>query len=78
MWGTVSARLDRFLSREKEREKSSTPNLGLLVPLLSLSPRHKWSQVVQPLIAESMDRGVMWMCKRNIGLVEVSHKGVGG
>jgi len=70
LWGAVSARLDRFLSREKEREKSSTPNLGLLVPLLSLSPRHKWSQVVQPLIAESMDRGVMWMCKRDIGLVE--------
>jgi hypothetical protein len=68
----VSARLDRFLSKESEREKASTPNLGLLIPLLSLSPRHKWLQVVQPLIAESLARGVMWMCKRNIGLVEVS------
>jgi hypothetical protein len=46
--------------------------LGLLLPLLACSPaRHGWGVMAGPLLSESMDRKVLWMCKKDPALVQV-------
>ncbi len=69
----VSARLDSFLASPSARVKSSTPNLGLLLPLLACSPvRHSWRVMSGVLLEEALDRKVLWMCSEDPGLVQVS------
>ncbi len=43
--------------------QEAVPNLGLLICLLAVSPRHKWGQVAVPLLVEVLDRQVLWVCK---------------
>jgi hypothetical protein len=72
LWPSVSSRLDAFLQSPKGRTKAAAPNLGLLLPLLACSPsRHGWGVMGGPLLSESMDRKVLWMCKKDPGLVQV-------
>jgi hypothetical protein len=72
LWPSVTFRLDAFLQSPKGRTKAAAPNLGLLLPLLACSPaRHGWAVMVGPLLQEAMDRKVLWMCKRDPGLVQV-------
>jgi hypothetical protein len=72
LWPAVSSRLDAFLHSPKGRTKTAAPNLGLLLPLLACSPaRHGWGVMAAPLLSEAMDRKVLWMCKKDPGLVQV-------
>lgn len=72
LWPAASSRLDAFLQSPKNRTKAATPNLGLLLPLLACSPaRHSWAVMAAPLLQEAMDRKVLWMCKKDPGLVQV-------
>jgi hypothetical protein len=73
LWPAVSSRLDDFLQSPKGRTKAAAPNLGLLLPLLACSPaRHGWAVMSGPLLQEAMDRKVLWMCKKDPSLVQVS------
>jgi hypothetical protein len=74
LWATVARRLDAFATTPAARIKAQTPNLGLLLPLLSVgSPsRHSWGRMSNAILGESLSRGVMWMCKKDPSLVEVS------
>lgn len=69
LWSHVKSQLDTFLSSPYHRTKSSTPNLGWLLPLLSLSPSHTWQRVAPAVIAEMLDRSVLWICKSDPSLV---------
>jgi hypothetical protein len=43
-----------------------------MLPLLACSPaRHGWGVMAGPLLSESMDRKVLWMCKKDPALVQV-------
>jgi hypothetical protein len=53
-----------------QRTKEACPNLGWLIPLLGLSPRHSWRAFAPLLIDESFDRNVLWICKHDPSLVE--------
>lgn len=71
LWPKVAARLDSFLQYPAQRIKSVTPNLGVLLPLLSCSPvKHSWSKMSGALLEEALDRKVLWMCKKDPGLVK--------
>lgn len=71
LWADVAARLDTFVARPSNRTKAACPNLGLLLPLLSLSPRHTWQKMCAAIMSEALDRKVLWMCKNDPSLVEV-------
>lgn len=74
LWQSISKRLDTFANSPASRVKKNTPNLGLLLPLLALGnrARHGWSVLGDAVLRESLSRKVLWMCKRDPSLVEVS------
>lgn len=76
LWSAVSHKLDVFANSPASRtEKGGTPNLGLLLPLLAVGNprRHSWGgKLADAFLQESLSRGVLWMCKRDPSLVEVS------
>jgi ubiquitin-protein ligase/stress response protein SCP2 len=59
----VNSGIKDFITNEDARLKKALPSLGNWIPLLSVSDRYTWAQVVKPLVAESMDRHVIWICK---------------
>jgi hypothetical protein len=71
LWKVVRDRLDDFLQHPGHRVKEVVKDLGQLVPLLSLSPRHTWRMMVGPLLSEAMDRCVLWMCVKDQSLIKV-------
>ena len=71
LWEVVRARLDDFLQHPGHRVKGYVKDLGHLVPLLSLSPRHTWRMMVGPLLSEAMDRSVLWICAQDQSLIKV-------
>lgn len=46
------------------------PNLGWLIAMLAISPKHKWKDVALTMLLESFDRGVLWACKARESLVQ--------
>jgi len=80
LWSTVSSRLDAFLTQPSCRTKQSTPNMGLLLPLLAVgSPcRHSWGRMSDAILRESLARKVLWMCKKDNSLVQVRDRGEEG
>ena len=46
------------------------PNLGWLITLLTISPKHKWGHLAVPLLMETLDRNVLWSCKEKESLVQ--------
>ena len=38
--------------------------------MMTVSPKHKWSDVVVPLLMEILDRNVLWSCKEKESLVQ--------
>lgn len=63
LWTSVAATLQAFLDRPAARTKAGTPNLGWMLPLLSASPAHTWRRMCGPIMAESFDRSILWICK---------------
>lgn len=47
-----------------------TPNLGWLIALMTVSPKHKWGHLAVPLLMETLDRNVLWSCKARESLVQ--------
>lgn len=80
LWSAVARKLDAFATNPAQRTKAKTPNLGLLLPLLSVGnpSRHSWGEMSNAILGESLSRGVMWMCKKDPTLVQVSRLGEGG
>ena len=54
--------------------QTTCPNLGWLIALLAVSPKHGWSDVVIPALLESLDRSVIWACKEHQELVDCYKK----
>ena len=50
--------------------QEKVPNLGWLIVLLSISPKHKWENAAVTLLMETLDRSVLWACKFDRSLVE--------
>jgi ubiquitin-protein ligase len=60
----VQRRLTAFVGNEKNRTKQRCPNLGALLPLLSVSNEFSWGRhMAQPMLQETFDRNVLWICK---------------
>jgi hypothetical protein len=79
LWSAVARKLDAFATSPAARTKANTPNLGLLLPLLSVGnpSRHSWGVMSDAVLGESLSRSVMWMCKKDPGLVQVMGRGGG-
>lgn len=69
MWERVDRRVGRFVTQPAQRVKSEAPSLGHMVPLLALSRRHDWSDVLPVILSEAMDRQVLWACKADRSLI---------
>ena len=50
--------------------QEKVPNLGWLIALLTVSPKHKWGHAAVPLLMETLDRNVLWSCKAKESLVQ--------
>lgn len=68
LWSLVERRVQRFLSSEAERSKAQAPSLGALLPLLALSRRHDWRDVLPVVLGEAQDRSILWICKHDPSL----------
>lgn len=63
LFEVAAERLSVFEASHAGRTKAACPNLGLLFPLLSLSPGHTWQRMGQAIMMEQLDRMVLWVCK---------------
>ena len=51
------------------RSKDQTKNLGHLYALLSVSKRYTWHDMQPVILEESLNRAVLWVCKKSPGLL---------
>ena len=70
----VHHRLRSFISDSEMRSKSECPNLGELLPLLSVCEEVGWLDIVQPLMEESFARSVLWACRDVPELAAIAKK----
>jgi stress response protein SCP2 len=63
----IRNRLAGFMKDEEQRNKTSVPSLGDLIPLLTVSDdkEFQWGSVAGPLLVEAFDRNALWACKGN-------------
>ena len=59
----IRDRLHAFMRDPSVRTKLRYPNLGELVPLLSVCEEVGWLDIAVPLIQESFARSVLWVCR---------------
>ena len=59
----VHRRLRQFIDNTASRHKQSCPNLGELIPLLSVCENIGWLDIIVPLIEESVVRSILWVAK---------------
>jgi len=62
---STSTRVQRFIKNDGARSKQSEPSLGVIIPLLAIASGLRWSELAWPLLEESMDRGVLWVCREH-------------
>ncbi|KAK9845157.1 hypothetical protein WJX84_002851 [Apatococcus fuscideae] len=64
--------LTRFANEPASRVKSQTPNLGWLIPILSLGTQasHTWKEMGNLILEEALDRNILWICKHDPSLQE--------
>lgn len=50
--------------------KFQTPNLGWLIPILSLGTKasHTWREISSAILDEALDRNILWICKHDPSL----------
>jgi stress response protein SCP2/ubiquitin-protein ligase len=63
LMGEVDRRLREFISSPFKRVKKQCPSLGLLLPMLTVSPTYTWRDLAPAYLGESFDRGVLWNCR---------------
>lgn len=61
----------QFMRDPRQRRKKHTPSLGNFLPLLSVCEGLDWSAIAPALVAESIDRSVIWVCKQHPELARV-------
>ena len=59
----VNITLSRFISDEKFRHKSESPNLGVLMMYLAVTPKYSFEDIRNVYIFEKLDRNVFHMLK---------------
>jgi Mg-chelatase subunit ChlD len=59
----VRQRLQQFLKDPRTRSKTLCPDLGNLLPLLSVSSDLGWVDLCPALLGESLARQVLWSCR---------------
>merc|ERR550514_887760 len=57
--------LQRFTKSEAERTKDQCADIGQLLMLLTVAPR-PWAEVLEPVLAESFARNVLWVDREKI------------
>mmetsp|Transcript_23300 Transcript_23300/g.17729 ORF Transcript_23300/g.17729 Transcript_23300/m.17729 type:complete len:287 (-) Transcript_23300:2601-3461(-) len=60
-----------FVESEEKRTKDYTPDLGVLLTLLTVSETYCFDQIKQNLIMESLDRKVLWTSKKVPDLLNI-------
>jgi hypothetical protein len=60
------------LSDETFREKNSTPNLGCILALISVSEKFKFKDIAEKYFFEQLDRQVFWILKKIPELLSTS------
>jgi len=68
----IRQRLDDFVRKPETRVKSSTPSLGELLAMLSVSDTYSWKQISLCYLRESFDRSVLWACSKDPSLATVN------
>jgi len=71
---TVDSRIKDFCRGEDYRSKAKEPNVGEFIPLLLISERYQWSNVVAHILSEWLDRQVLWLCTEHPELAEIGEK----
>jgi len=61
----INAKIKSFMKSSENRSKKKTPDLGNFIALLSVTDEYSWTQVIPKYIEESMDRSVLWACRKN-------------
>ena len=59
----IFKRLQLFLTQPSKRNKKECPDLGNLMPLLSVCDRLGWMDLSPALLGESFARQVLWSCR---------------
>lgn len=67
----IDVAVSEFCADSKNRHKSSTPNLGHFLPLLSVSSV-PWSKVLPFVLSEMYDRNFIWVAKKHPGLANTN------
>mmetsp|Transcript_28885 Transcript_28885/g.27790 ORF Transcript_28885/g.27790 Transcript_28885/m.27790 type:complete len:108 (+) Transcript_28885:1003-1326(+) len=63
--------IKNFVESEEKRTKDYTPDLGVLLTLLSVSEMYNFDQIKQSFIFESLDRKVLWTSKKVPNLLNI-------
>lgn len=73
----VNSRLAAF--RAGDRSKEKVPSLGDFLPLISVSgqPASCWMALAQPVLEESFDRNVLWVCRDHPHFAKVENNQLG-
>lgn len=67
----IETKIADFIQSEEKRHKNFTPDIGILMALLSVSERHSFESIKQPLLMESLDRKVLWTSKKVPQLLQI-------
>ena len=80
LMGEVDRRLREFISSPFKRVKKQCPSLGLLLPMLTVSPTYTWRDLAPAYLGELFDRGVLWNCRDfpELAKIQAGKGGKGG
>jgi hypothetical protein len=60
----LETHIKNFIESEDYRSKENTPDLGVLLAMLSVSSNYQFDEIKQSLMYESFDRKILWMSKK--------------
>ena len=62
---TVESNLGRFIQYPTERHKVITPDLGVILCMLTISKKYSWSDIKNAFLSELFNRHVRWSVKKS-------------
>lgn len=69
----VEQKIKNFVDNEEMRNKDNTPDLGVLLTLISVSEVYSIEQIKQAYIFEALDRKVLWTSKKVPQLLDIEN-----
>ncbi len=56
----LETKIKNFIEDESKRHKNHTPDLGILMAMVSVSQHYSMEQIKHDLVFEGLDRKVLW------------------